>query len=193
MEEKLNFAQIEALIVESDQYSVSILSQIMRGFGLNRNVVVETGEDAKQRISSSHFDLMICEAALPDIPASELIRWVRRQAAPAIKYMPIVVLTGYTQASNVVMVRDAGVNCVVRKPVSPNVLFDHIAWAARTDRPFIETDDYAGPCRRFKNVGPPDGVGRRKTDLSAEVGEATAPNLSQDEIDSFVKPTKVAL
>jgi hypothetical protein len=73
------------------------------------------------------------------------------------------------------------------------VLFDHIAWSAKSSRPFIETEDYVGPCRRFKNIGPPSGAGRRSTDLSPEIGAAQEPNMSQDEIDSLLRPTKIAI
>jgi len=191
--EKLNFSQIEALIVDADQYSTSILGQILRGFGLSRHSVLETAEEARSRITSAHFDLLICDAILPDTHATDLIKWIRRQPGLNVKYIPIVVLTGYTQYSNVVNLRDAGANIVVRKPVSPNVLFDHIAWSARTDRPFIETDTYIGPDRRFKNTGPPEGAGRRKTDLTLDIGDALEPNMSQDQIDSLLKPTKVEI
>jgi DNA-binding response OmpR family regulator len=191
--EKLNFTQIEALVVDSDQYSTTILGQILRGFGLTRHLILETGEEARAKLASSRFDLLICDAVLPDTHATELIKWMRRQAAQNIKYMPIVVLTGYTQYSNVVNLRDAGANIVVRKPVSPNVLFDHIAWSARTERPFIETDTYIGPDRRFKNTGPPEGVGRRKTDLTTDLGDAIEPNMSQEEIDGLLRPTKVEI
>lgn len=193
MAEKLNFTQIECLVVDADQYSTSILGQILRGFGLSKHTVTDSGEDAKQRIPKGKFDLLICDALLPDMHAGDLIKWIRRQPSLNVKYMPVVVLTGYTQFSNVVVLRDAGANIVVRKPVSPNVLFDHIAWSARTDRPFIETDTFIGPDRRFKNTGPPDGVGRRKTDLTSDIGAATEPNMSQEEIDSLLKPTKVEI
>jgi len=191
--EKLNFSQIEALVVDADQYSTSILGQILRGFGLTKHITIETAEEARRRLPAGKFDLLICDAVLPDMHAGDLIKWIRRQPALNVKYMPIVVLTGYTQFSNVVVLRDAGANIVVRKPVSPNVLFDHIAWSARTDRPFIETDTYIGPDRRFKNTGPPDGVGRRKTDLTTDIGVALEPNMSQEEIDSLLKPTKVEI
>ncbi len=193
MPERLNFSQIECLVVDSDQYSTSILGQILRGFGLSKHTVIDSGEEAKRRLTAGHFDLLICDAVLPDTHASDLVKWVRRQPGLNLKYIPIVVLTGYTQYSNVVVMRDAGANIVVRKPVSPNVLFDHVAWSARTDRPFIETDNYIGPDRRFKNTGPPDGNGRRKTDLAMEIGAAVEPNMSQDEIDSLLKPTKVEI
>jgi hypothetical protein len=35
--------------------------------------------------------------------------------------------------------------------------------------------------------------GRRKDDLTGAIGAATEPNLSQDEINSFMKPAKVVL
>nr|WP_279590147.1 response regulator [Rhizomicrobium palustre] len=181
------------MVIDSDQYSTSILGQILRGFGLSRHHIVDTSEEGRTRLNAAHFDLLICDAILPDSHATELIKWMRRQASLNIKYMPVVVLTGYTQYTNVVNLRDAGANIVVRKPVSPNVLFDHIAWSARTERPFIETDNYIGPDRRFKNTGPPDGAGRRKTDLTLEIGEAKEPNMSQEEIDSLLRPTKVEI
>lgn len=191
MAERLNFTQIEALVVDADQYSTSILGQILRGFGLSKHNTIDNGEDAIRRLTGGHIDLLICDAVLPDMKASDLIKWIRRQPSLTLKYIPIVVLTGYTQYSNVVNMRDAGANIVVRKPVSPNVLFDHIAWSARTDRPYIETDNYIGPDRRFKNIGPPDGAGRRKTDMTTELGDAIEPNMSQSEIDSILRPTKV--
>ena len=193
MDEKLNFTQITALVVDSDQYSTSILGQILRGFGLTKHAIVEDGEQAKLRLQNSHHDLLICEAVLPDMPASELVCWLRRLPNSSIKFIPVVILTGYTQMSNVIAVRDGGANSVVRKPVAPNVLFDHIVWSAKGERPFVETNTYIGPCRRFKNIGPPNGAGRRKTDLTVELGAAKEPNMSQDEIDAFVRPTKIVV
>jgi DNA-binding response OmpR family regulator len=191
--EKLNFSQIQCLVVDADQYTTTILGQILRGFNLSKHLMVESAEDAKRLISGTPYDLLICDAVLPDMHAADLIRWIRRQPSLNVKYMPIVVLTGYTQYSNVLVLRDAGANIVVRKPVSPNVLFDHIGWSARTERPFIETDNYIGPDRRFKNTGPPTGAGRRKTDVSVALGVATEPNMSQNEVDTFIKPTKVEI
>lgn len=88
--------------------------------------------------------------------------------------------------------RDCGANVVIRKPVSPQILFDRLAWVSRVQRPFIECESYIGPDRRFKSIGPPGGVGRRSTDLSADVGTAKEPNMSQDEIDMLFKPAKIA-
>ena len=74
------------------------------------------------------------------------------------------------------------------------VLLERILWAAREERQFIECDTYLGPDRRFKNEGPPIGVeGRRRDDLKGELGGPSGTNLSQDQINDMMKPSKVKL
>jgi CheY-like chemotaxis protein len=61
--------------------------------------------------------------------------------------------------------------------------FDFIRWLRRE-----------GPDRRFKAFGPPIGTkGRRHDDLNAKIGAAVEPNMSQNEIDLLMKPTRVKL
>ena len=53
---------------------------------------------------------------------------------------------------------------------------------------------YIGPDRRFKREGPPAGMeGRRADDVAGDLGDAAAPNMSQEEIDAMMKPSKVIL
>lgn len=189
--ESMNFSKVKALIVDSDQFAVEILGQILEGFGLPEARSTDNTESARDILLEGKFDLLICEAMLKDGPGTSLVRWVRSQANPRVRYMPVVMLTGHTQLGYVESGRDSGVNVVVKKPVSPMVLFDRLVWSANSPRPFIETDTYVGPDRRFKFMGLPEGGGRRKTDLDGDIGEATEPNLSQDEIDGFMKPARM--
>lgn len=190
VEEKLNFSQISALIVDADRYSTSILSQILRGFGLTRLTVSDSGTDAKRLLQAGGFDLVICECVLPDMAAAEFVRWIRRLGNPAVRYVPVVMLTGYAQLSNVTAARDSGANSVVRKPVAPSVLYDHISWSARAERPFVEGKGYSGPCRRFKFVAPPPGAGRRDSDQVAEIGAPNQTVASVENTNPIVEPEK---
>jgi len=116
VEEKINFSQIAALIVDADHYSTNILSQILRGFSLLRHNIVENADGAKLLLQKDHYDLVICEAVLPDMRAAEFVRWTRMQSEPALKLIPVVMLTGYTQFSNVTAARDGGADSVARRP-----------------------------------------------------------------------------
>lgn len=164
MGERLNFSQISALVVDSDRFSTGIIGQILRGFGMTRHRVVGTVEEAKKLLATGGFHLLITESNLPDSSLSDFLAWIRYSPKTELRFIPVVVLTGYAFFSRVTMARDAGVNSVVRKPVSPATLFDHIVWSAQMDRPFIDADAYAGPCRRFRLGDPAPGFSRRVSD-----------------------------
>lgn len=164
MAEVFNFAEVSALVVDPDRFSTGIISQILRGYGLEDLVMVTSGEEAKKLLPGGRFHLLITESVLPDIALADLVGWVRHHPKNDVRFMPIVVLTGYTQFTRVTYARDTGVNSVVRKPVAPVTLFDHIVWASRNDRPFIEADCYAGPDRRFREGTMKSGHGRRGSD-----------------------------
>jgi CheY-like chemotaxis protein len=187
----MNFNDVTALLVERDHQSVTILSQVLRGFGLERQFRSVTGEQAKACLETSAVNICFCEADLSDMRGVDLVRWIRRHSMEKLRYMSVIVLSGYTQLGTVEAARDAGANFVVKKPVSPLTLYDRIAWSVQGRRQFVESPEYVGPDRRFKSLGPPGGVGRRAMDLPAEIGAATEPNMSQDEIDAFVKPMRI--
>ncbi|MGZ5920343.1 MAG: response regulator [Rhizomicrobium sp.] len=193
MSTRVNFTKIKALIVDSDSYSNRLLGQMLRGFGAASVQVAETVAAAKVIFLNDNIDLVICETSLSDAVSSEFVHWLRHLPTGSAKTAPVVVLTGYTQISNVTGARDAGASSVVRKPVSPRVLLDHIMWSAGPERPFIETDAFSGPDRRFKFTGPPAGVGRRASDLSADIGAATEPNLTQEQLNAQFKPTRISI
>jgi CheY-like chemotaxis protein len=160
---RLNLKGVTALVVDSDRFTRGLVAQMLRGFGLDAPGVCETGADAISYLQHHYVDLCVIEAVLPDMESPELIGWIRRQEK-AMRFIPVIVLTGYTQLRMVQAARDGGANNIVKKPVSPQGLFDRITWVARVSRPFIDTGDYIGPDRRFRTVDPPDGLYKRDSD-----------------------------
>lgn len=189
---RLNLGKISGVLVDGDKYVQDLLGQMLRGFGLEHLATFDRGDAARDYITGNKVDLIIAEAVLPDMSGTDLVKYIRRLEDMQRRMLPVIVLTGYTQVGAVERARDSGANLVIKKPVSPQVLFDRLAWVSKNQRPFIESENYVGPDRRFKSIGPPGGVGRRATDLSAEVGAATEPNMSQDEIDALLKPVRIA-
>jgi DNA-binding response OmpR family regulator len=122
-------------------------------------------------VKENYVDLVILEANLPDMTGADFIRWIRRENKEPLRFIPILVLSGYTQMRMISSVRDGGANIVVKKPVSAQMLFDRVGWIARTPRAYIETGDYVGPDRRFKEAVPPDGEYRREGDFAAQQGD----------------------
>ena len=174
---KLNFRSVTTLIIDRDRYTRSLVGEMLRGFGVGGISTADSGTTAQKFIQENFVDLCIVEANLPDMSGADFIRWVRREQNEPVRFMPILVLTGYTQLRMISQVRDAGANIVVKKPVSAQVLFDRVAWIAKTPRAYIETGDYVGPDRRFKELVPPGGVYRRETDAPVQTdADTTSPS-----------------
>ncbi len=186
----MNLKDVRGLLIDGDAFQSMLLVQMLHGLGMNEIKARNTAEEARSDLERQEFEICICDADLPDMPSLDLLRWIRRLPQPK-KVLPILVLMGYSDFSRVTAFRDAGAHLVMKKPASPQTLYDRIAWMSRPGRDFVECDSYIGPDRRFKSIGPPGGIPRRATDLSTEVGAAMEPNMSQDEIDSMMRPMRI--
>ena len=179
---RLNLRNVTTILVDRDHFTRGLVAQMLRGFGMDSPTVCENGLQAKHHLKHACADLVIIEAALPDMASADLVRWIRRQEKSPFRFVPVIVMSGYTQLRLVSAARDAGANLVVKKPFSPAALFDRITWLSRNDRPFIETADFTGPDRRFRDLPPRDGVFKRDSDnQAAEDDDVVA---GQQEINS---------
>ena len=162
---RLNFKNVAALLVDRDTFTRGLVGRMLRGFGVDNLLVTGTGQEAKELVQANSPDICFVEGALPDMPTAEFVSWLRRRTSAVIRFTPVVVLSGYAQLRLIIAARDGGANVVIRKPVSPKLLFDRINWVAHSGRPFIETTTYVGPDRRFRSATPPDGKLKRSTDI----------------------------
>jgi CheY-like chemotaxis protein len=190
---RLDLRSAQVLCADESSQGLDILSQILMGFGVQHILRAQSADEVRHILSSQTLDLMLLDAGLGG-NGHEIVRWLRTSQLEPNRFIPVVVLAGHTPKSQIEQARDCGSSFVVTKPISAKVLLERIFWLGRAKRLFVEAPQYCGPDRRFKNDGVPGGVqGRRKGDLSAHVGEPQAPNMSQDQIDSLIKPQKVSL
>jgi DNA-binding response OmpR family regulator len=191
---KIDLTRARALLVDDNQIHLGLLSNVLSGFDLRRQTKCATIRDAKAAVQNTEYDLILVEAALAGGAGYDFIRWLRRDAPDANRTTSVLVVTSGTRLEEVSMARDCGANFVLAKPVTPQVLLQRIIWLGRDRRLFVEAEHYAGPDRRFKAYGPPAGMrGRRHDDMSGKIGFAKEPNMSQNEIDMLIKPSKVNL
>ena len=191
--ERINLSTAEILLADDPPESLDVLSQMFQGFGARALHRCPTAEKAMAVVAQRDIDLMVVGSSLPDMDGYAFVQWLRRSEFAPNRFAPVILLTGHTRPAEVYKGRDAGANFVIRRPVSPLVMMQRIMWISREARPFVEAPGYCGPDRRFRALGPPVGEkGRRKDDLSAEVGAATTPNMDQGAIDAMFQPRRAA-
>jgi DNA-binding response OmpR family regulator len=191
---KLDLATANILLLGEKSSEQDILAQMLMGFGVPGIQRKNSPEDATRAMACELFDLVIVDISATQFDGCEFIRTTRRSAVEHNVHIPIVIVCGHLRQSDFLRARDCGSNFIVTKPLSPQVLFDRIIWLARDRRQHVSCETYVGPDRRIKALGPPLGQkGRRSGDLSEHVGEATEANLSQNAVDSFFEPKRIAI
>lgn len=190
---RINLEKARVLLLDREEPGADILTQVFFGFGVRQPVRRATADEAMAQMEAEIFELVVVDGDLPDGMAYDFITRLRASALEPNRYAPVLILSGHTPDSLVHRARDCGANFVVAKPLRPMVLLERIFWVCMDNRTFIELDGYIGPDRRFQFLGPPVGTpGRRKGDQE-ELGKASTPNLSQDEINSLLGPVKAKL
>lgn len=191
---RIDLRKATVLLVEPNNQAMDVLTQIFLGFGASHTLRASSFEEAQQAVHANVVDLIACEATLqPEEPDGyDFISWLRRSGLDPNAFAPALLISSHTSSRNVTRARDCGAHFMVSKPLAPTVMLQRILWIAQNNRTFVSCDVYCGPDRRFQNLGPPNGIGRRHNDLPAEVGAVAGENMDQNEIDSLLMPQKVA-
>lgn len=188
----INLRDLMILVADPSSYMCMLTHGMLRGFGANKVMEAKDTMSLLQALSAGKVDILLLDARMPapgnsngDNGGLALTRAIRRNADNENRTIPILLMCTDTREVTVKTARDAGVNMIVAKPMSPAALYDRLTWIAFTPRKFIDTEAYFGPDRRFKIEGFPGGVGRRKGDKPIEIAEESGPALAQNDIDNL--------
>lgn len=163
----VNLSRANVVVIDDNAYSQRLMVQMLMGFGVRSHVEFDDVDSAKIHLQSFPIDLIIVDCDMPETDGYDFVRWLRRSKLEANAYVPVIMMAGHTKISKVKKARDCGANFIIARPLAPAVLLDRIVWIARDPRPYLETSDYIGPDRRFREGEPPAGVEERRADVAA--------------------------
>ncbi len=97
-------------------------------------------------------DLLITDYGMAPDDGVDLTLAVRDESRSPNPYLPVIMVTAYTDKRHMGKARDAGVSGLLHKPVTPLALSRSIANVIDDARPFIRTRAYFGPDRRTRTA-----------------------------------------
>jgi CheY-like chemotaxis protein len=115
---------LRILCAEDNPYGRVVMNTILTELG-HRVDFVENGEGAVNAAASGSYDVVLMDVALPVIDGLEAARRIR--ARPGTARIPIIGLSGRTEAGDEAAARAAGMNTYFTKPVSPGRLAQALA------------------------------------------------------------------
>ncbi len=141
-------SRLGVLIVDDNIQMINIVKTILRGFGVSKFVEARDAADAFDRVRSDPVDIVIVDYLMEILDGVDFVRLIRTSDDSPNPFIPIIMLTAHSERSRVEIARDAGVTEFCCKPVTAIDLYRKVAACIERPRPFIETPEYFGPCRR---------------------------------------------
>ncbi len=165
-----DLSHLSVLVVDDNKHMLTLLRTILHGLGVGHiREALDAGE-ALREMRSFAPDILITDWVMSPMDGLELVRRIRCGEDSPNPYMPIIMLTGYTELHRVVESRDAGVTEFLAKPVSAKALYSRIIGIIERPRPFVRTKSYFGPDRRRREDGGFQGPERRGTGCGSDDG-----------------------
>jgi CheY-like chemotaxis protein len=165
---------LKVLVIEDNQHFRLLIRTVLESLGIRQVEEARDGADALKRLQSFPADFAIVDWKMEPMNGIVFSYKLRRHADSPNSHLPIIMVTGYSEASLVAEARDAGVNEFLTKPISAKSLVGRIISVILQPRPFVRSDDYFGPDRRRRQL-PYTGPERRLAPASPPLGEVEPP------------------
>ena len=121
---------LRVLVVEDNATNRLIATKILANLG----AVVETAENGAigvEAAARSNFDLIFMDVQMPVMDGVAATLAIRALPAPACE-APIIAMTANVMAQQVLVYRQAGMNGVIAKPISPSAIIAEISHLAHS-------------------------------------------------------------
>lgn len=116
--------KMKILIVDDFSTMRRIVKNILRQIGYQEIGEAEDGQAALAKLKVEKFDFVVTDWNMPNMTGLELLQAMR--ADPALKDVPVLMVTAEAQQENVVQAVQAGVNNYIVKPFTAETLKEKI-------------------------------------------------------------------
>jgi len=136
-----NASPATILVADADQDSAQRLRAVLENAG-HRVITAADGAAALRLLSAHNCDLVLCDAALPDLDGFEVCRAIKQ--APATQETPVVLLVDADDDLQHERALQAGADDVATKPVEPTALLTLVRAQLRIARLTTQLNDLEG-------------------------------------------------
>jgi two-component system chemotaxis response regulator CheY len=123
---------LQIMVVDDQSTMRSIIRKLLDQEGIANVVEAENAGralDLLRHPSGPRPDLVICDLYMDEMDGMQFVNLVRRDKVPALKNIPVIILTGETDEFVHDVTMQAGATRVLKKPISGPDLRDEFARA----------------------------------------------------------------
>lgn len=158
-------AQASVLVADDEAPTRTVLVGFLWGMGARDVRIALDSADAVRQVNARPPSLLLLGLDLPrdGVIALDRIRSARNER---VRRTPVIMITSSVTPGRVELLRDAGADEILTKPVTGEALASRVRAALLRQRPFVVSSTYRGPDRRRSLQTHFRGPWRRSTDAA---------------------------
>jgi two-component system chemotaxis response regulator CheY len=156
---------LRILIVDDNSHIRQLLRTILHAVGIRSIEIAEDGALGFDAFCKMDYDIVFTDYEMEPISGIDLADLIRTSRKSPNPYVPIIMISAYSDQARVQRARDHGVTEFLAKPFTVDVLVSRLETVIENPRPFIRTETYFGPDRRRFQDPKYSGPERRKSEL----------------------------
>lgn len=170
---------LRILIVDDNAHIRQLLRTVLSAVGVRNIDIAEDGVRGFESFCRLDYDLVFTDYEMEPISGIDLVELIRTSTKSPNPYIPVIMISAYSDQDRVQLARDHGVTEFLAKPFTVERLMSRMQTVIEEPRAFVKTDTYFGPDRRRKEDPSYMGPERRKTEL--EEVDVTVRELSEQQ------------
>lgn len=139
---------VRALILDDNAHMRGVLRAILVSFGLRRIDEAADCDAAIGLVSAGEIDIAFVDFKLEGLDGMAFCREIRRSPNSPNPFLPIIMVTAYSERSRVLAAVNAGIDEFLVKPIRAVDVANRMNAIIERRRSFIDVPAYFGPDRR---------------------------------------------
>jgi len=139
---------VSPLILDANAHMRGVLRAILVSFGMRRVEEAADCDEAMGAVAGGEIDLDFIDFKLGGRDGAEFCRQIRRSPKIPNRFLPIIMVTAYSERSRVIEAVNAGVDEFLVKPIRAVDVANRMNAVIEPHRSFIDVPAYSGPDRR---------------------------------------------
>ena len=118
--------KISVLVVEDNLPMLEITKSLLLTFGVGHVITAQNGEIGFKRYCELNPDIVLADWMMKPVDGISLTRIIRNDPKSPNPYVPVILMTGFSEKRRVFQARDAGVTEFLVKPFNARDLYKRL-------------------------------------------------------------------
>jgi len=173
----VDWSQLKVIIADDQRFILGLLFHILKGIGLKSENIhqVVNGDEATKVLASLPVDLLICDINMGPGNGLHLLRNIRSGQATVAPNLPVIFLTGHSDAATVQVARALDANGFIVKPVAKKQLEEKIEGVLANRKPLPPGKNYMSVIvelsEQMKAAAAMDGASAARQERATHAGQ----------------------